>query len=387
MGFHVASYESIKQGEVTDVYFERVVKALESKEINPLVSMEVIASSLPREAPWAVFTGLEEALGVLEGLPVTVRAIEEGHIFRSEEPVLSVTGRYLDFAVFETALLGFLCQASGIATTAARCKKAAGGRSVISFGARRMHPAIAPMIERNAFVGGCDGVAVVESARQLGEEPSGTMSHSLILCAQDERTAYELFDEAMGPEVKRIALVDTFQDEKFGALYAAEVLGDRLYGIRLDTPGSRRGDFLKIMKEVRWELDIRGYEHVRIFISGDMDEYRILEFNSVADAYGVGTYISNSPVVNFAMDIVEIEGRPISKRGKASGLKQLWICPVDGERVIALSSSGSCSCRSCGQEMEPALRESYAEGRSSFPDRAPRQIRAKVLEQLAAVDL
>lgn len=387
MSFHVASYESVKQGKVTDVYFERAVKALESKGINPLVSMEIRAYSLPRERPWAVFTGLEEALGLLEGLPVTVRAMEEGHIFRPGEPVLSVTGRYLDFAVFETALLGFLCQASGIATTAARCKKAAGGRSVTSFGARRMHPAIAPMIERNAFLGGCDGVAVVESARQLGEEPSGTMSHSLILCAQDERTAYELFDEAMGPEVRRIALVDTFQDEKFGALHAAEVLGDRLYGVRLDTPGSRRGDFLKIMEEVRWELDIRGYGHVKMFISGDIDEYKILEYNRIADAYGVGTYISNSPVINFAMDIIEIEGRPVSKRGKESGLKQLWVCPVDGERVIALSSSGSRNCPECGQEMEPVLRERYAEGRRFFPDPAPRQIRTKVFEQLSAVDL
>lgn len=387
MGFHVASYESIKQGKVTDVYFERVVKALELKGINPLVSMEIKASSLPLERPWAVFTGLEEALQVLEGLPVTVRAMEEGHVFRPGDPVLSVTGRYLDFAVFETALLGLLCQASGIATTAARCKKAAGGRSVISFGARRMHPAIAPMVERYALMGGCDGVAVVESARQLGEEPSGTMSHSLILCAQDERTAYEIFDEAMGPEVKRIALVDTFQDEKFGALYAAEVLGDRLYGVRLDTPGSRRGDFLKIMEEVRWELDIRGYGHVKIFVSGDIDEHKILEFNRVADAYGVGTYISNSPVVNFAMDIVEIDGRPVSKRGKLSGLKQLWTCPEDGERVIVLSSAGSCNCPFCGQEMEPVLRERYAEGRTSFPELPPRQIRAKVLEQIVAVDL
>ena len=122
------------------------------------------------------------------------------------------------------------------------------------------------MIERNAFIGGCDGVAVVESAELLGEEPSGTMAHTLILCAQDEKLAYELFDEVMAPEVKRIALVDTFQDEKFGALYAAEVLGDRLYGVRLDTPGSRRGDFLKIMQEVRWELDIRGFGNVKIFI-------------------------------------------------------------------------------------------------------------------------
>ena len=78
--------------------------------------------------------------------------------------MIVIEGVYLDWAQYETALLGLLCQASGIATKAARCKKAAGERQVISFGARRMHPAIAPMIERNAFIGGCDGVAVTKAA-------------------------------------------------------------------------------------------------------------------------------------------------------------------------------------------------------------------------------
>jgi nicotinate phosphoribosyltransferase len=387
VGFHIAPEEHIRQGKVTDVYFERVREALESSGVNPLVSMEVRASSLPREWPWAVFAGLQELLELVEGLPVTLRSMDEGKLFIAGEPVLSVTGKYLDFGVFETAMLGLLCQASGIATNAARCRKAAGGRTLISFGARRMHPALAPMIERNAFIGGCDGVAVVESAEMLGEEPSGTMSHTLILCAQDEKLAYEMFDKAMPPEVKRIALVDTFQDEKFGALYAAEVLGERLYGVRLDTPGSRRGDFLQIMKEVRWELDIRGFRDVKIFISGDIDEQKILEYNSVADAYGVGTHISNSPVINFAMDIVEIEGRPLAKRGKPSGLKQVWRCPVDGTRSTVLASSGSISCPVCAQEMEPMLVERYRDGRRLYPEEAPRDIRERVLEQLSEVAL
>lgn len=387
MAFHVAPDDHIKQGRVTDVYFERVIKSLRNRGINPLVSMEVRASGLPRDWTWSVFAGLEEAMELVEGLPVTVRSLDEGELFYPDEPVLSVTGNYLDFGVFETAILGFLCQASGIATNAARCKKAAGPRGVISFGARRMHPAIAPMIERNAFIGGCDGVAVIESAELIGEEPSGTMSHTLILCCQDERLAYEIFDESMGPEVRRIALVDTFQDEKFGALYAAEVLGDRLYAVRLDTPGSRRGDFLKIMKEVRWELDIRGYGHVRIFISGDIDEQKILAYNSMADAYGVGTYISNSPVVNFAMDIVEVDGRLLAKRGKPSGLKQLWRCPIDGARLTALARVESTTCPVCGEAMEPMLKDRYADGRRLIPDPSPRQIRERVLEQLKEVEL
>lgn len=387
MGFHVAPDDHIKQGKVTDVYFERVTQALESRGINPRVVMEVRAATLPRGWPWAVFAGLEEVMELVEGLPVTLRSLDEGTLFRAGEPVLSVTGDYLDFGLYETAILGFICQASGIATSAARCKAAAGERAVISFGARRMHPAIAPMIERNAFIGGCDGVAVVESAELIGEEPSGTMSHTLILCAQDERVAFEAFDEAMPADVKRVALVDTFQDEKFGALFAAEVLGDRLYGVRLDTPGSRRGDFLKIMEEVRWELDVRGFDHVKIFVSGNIDETRILEYNPVADAYGVGTHISNSPVVNFSMDIVELNGRLLAKRGKESGVKQLWVCPGCGDRRTALEGEQAPACRSCEGAMEALLRERFAGGEALMPNPAPREIRSRVLEQLSSVEL
>ena len=313
--------------------------------------------------------------------------MDEGELFGPGEPVLSVRGRYLDFGVFETAMLGLVCQASGIATSASRCKLAAGDRTVISFGARRMHPTLAPMIERNAFIGGCDGVAVVESAELLGEPASGTMSHTLILCTQDERLAYQLFDESMPPEVARVALVDTFQDEKFGALFAAEVLGDRLAAVRLDTPGSRRGDFLKIMEEVRWELDIRGYGHVKLFISGDLDEYKILEYNKVADAYGVGTHISNSPVVNFAMDIVQIEGVPLAKRGKESGLKQVWRCSADRSRVRTLAGVQAVNCPECGAEMEPLLKDRYADGRALLPVPTPRELRSIVLANLKTVDL
>lgn len=385
--FQVASDEQIRQGRVTDVYFERVIESLRSRGINPMVSMEVRASGLPQGREWSVFTGLEEALELTSGLPVNVRAFDEGELFAAGEPVFSVSGRYLDFGVFETALLGFLCQASGVATTAARCRKAAGERTLISFGARRMHPAIAPMIERNAYVGGCDGVAVVESAKRLGIEPSGTMSHTLILCARDEKLAYELFDEAMGPQVQRIALIDTFQDEKFGALYAARVLGDRLFAVRLDTPGSRRGDFLEIMREVRWELDIRGFGHVGIFLSGDIDEYKILEYNEMAFGYGVGTHISNSPVINFAMDIVEIEGQPLSKRGKTSGLKQVYRCAADGARLTLLDRAERPACPVCDGAMEPLLKERLREGERLAADPPPSEIRSRVVGRLGEVAL
>src|SRR5438034_11729273 len=125
--------------------------------------------------PSAIYTlSLHDALPILlEGVPVTVRAMDEGTLFGPYQPVLTLDGTYVEWARYETALLGLICQASGIATKAARCKKAAGERQVISFGARRMHPTIAPMIERNAFIGGCDGVAVTKSAELIDADPMG----------------------------------------------------------------------------------------------------------------------------------------------------------------------------------------------------------------------
>ncbi len=380
--FHISPADHIKQGKVTDVYFERVKASLRKRGINPVVTMEVRASSLPGKWNWAVFAGLEELLHLVEGLPVSMCALDEGTFFKAGEPVLSITGRYLDFGVFETAILGLICQASGIATNAARCKRAAGERLLISFGARRMHPAIAPMIERNAFIGGCDGVAVIESAELINEPAWGTMSHSLILCARDEKIAFEAFDQAVDPAVKRVALVDTFQDEKFGAVNAAKILGNKLFAVRLDTPGSRRGDFLQILKEVRWELDIRGFKDVKIFVSGGLDEDKINELNPCADAYGVGTHISNSPVVNFSMDIVEVDGEPLAKRGKESGAKQLWVCDNCGQRFQTLMKEDKVRCDLCGGPTRGLLVEYIKDGKIAKNVPTPQEIRSFVLRQL-----
>lgn len=384
--FHIASPQDILDGRVTDVYFTNVVKALRHLQLNPRVAAEIRAGSLPPDWEWAVFAGLEEALRLLEGRPVDVYALPEGTLFQPEETVFLVEGNYQDFAVLETALLGFLCQASGVATKAARCRLAAGDRLVISFGARRMHPAITPMIERNAFIGGCDGVAVVASAELIGERPLGTMSHSLLLCVGDEVKAYQAFDATAEPYIRRVALVDTYQDEKFGALTAVEALGERLFAVRLDTPSSRRGDFLKIIREVRWELDLRGYKEVRIFLSGGLDEYDILRYNPYADAYGVGTSISNAPVVDYSLDIVEVEGRPRAKRGKMSGKKQVLRCRSCGSSRLVPWEEEPQRCE-CGEPMEPYLRKFLEQGRLLEELPTPQKMRRYVLDQLEGREL
>uniref|UniRef100_A0A7C4AK64 nicotinate phosphoribosyltransferase n=1 Tax=Thermodesulfovibrio aggregans TaxID=86166 RepID=A0A7C4AK64_9BACT len=381
--FHIANYDEIIKGKVTDVYFERTLKILKQKGINPSVKAEVVAKSFPAEWRWAVFAGLHEALELLKNLPVKVRAIPEGSIFYPFEPVIEIEGRYQDFCIYETALLGFLCQATGIATKAARLRRLAQDKIIISFGARRMHPAIAPMIERAAYIGGCDGVATVIAAELTGLKPSGTMPHALILCMGSTVDAARAFDEVIEKDVPRIVLIDTFQDEKFECINVAMAMGEKIFGVRFDTPSSRKGNFYQLLKECRWELDIRGFKNIKIFVSGGIDEEHILQLNEVVDGYGIGTAISNAPTIDFSLDIVEIEGRQIAKRGKLSGSKKVFRCNkcLKGEVVFYNEELELKEC-SCGGMFQEILKPvNYDE----IP--TVHEIRTKVLEQIRNIIL
>lgn len=383
---HTITWKEVKDGLVTDIYFERTKKILEAKGIDSYVRAELKANSLPSSWPWAVLAGVEECAEVLKDLPVDVRMMKEGTIFDPRQPIMEISGKYLDFGQYETTILGLICQASGIATMAARCKKAAGKKEVISFGTRRMHPTIAPLIERNAYIGGCDDVSVGLGAKLIEKEPVGTMPHALVLLMGDTVKATKAFDEVIEPGVRRVSLIDTFNDEKVEAINVASELGDKLYAVRLDTPRSRRGDFLEIMKEVRWELDLRGYSGVKLFLSGGIDEMDIKRYNVAADAYGVGTVISNAPVVDFSMDIIEVDGHPLAKRGKMSGRKKVFRCKECLKaRVCAWKeSSGRCLC---GGVEEEALVPFISKGHLEYPLPKPSQIREFVLSQLKKVEL
>jgi len=196
------------------------------------------------------------------------------------------------------------------------------------------------------------------------------------------------FHEVVDAKVRRVALVDTLQDEKFEAIRVAEALGKDLYAVRLDTPSSRRGDFFRILQEVRWELDLRGFQHVRIIASGGVDEYEILALNPVADAYGVGTSIASAPVLNFALDIMEIEGRPMAKRGKWSGAKDVLRCRACRTTVVVPAGQrpAPCACGG-GGGWEPLLKPLLRDGRLARDLPPPRTIRDHVLEQLTHVSL
>lgn len=377
--------EEIRRGDTTDVYFPRTMAALRSRgRDRARVVMEGYVKRFPAGWDYAVFSGMDEMLSLLAGRSLNVRAMPEGTLFYPGEPVYEIEGPYGEFCELETAMLGMLCQASGIATRAARLKRAAGDRAVMSFGARRMHPAISTMIDRNAFVGGADGVSSVRSAQFLGEPPSGTMPHALVLMLGDTVEAMRAFDETADPGVPRVCLVDTLQDEKFETLRVAEAMGEKLAAVRLDTPSSRRGDIRRILQEVRWELDLRGFRHVRLLVSGGLGEDDVAALRDVADGFGIGTYLSNAPTVDFSQDLVEIEGAPFAKRGKWSGAKRPVRCPACGARrtVPARLAEAPVSCAGCGAGAEPLFVEAIREGRLLAEPLPPRALRERVLGQV-----
>ncbi len=379
--FHIASPEEIKEGKITDVYFLRTVEILRAKGINKRVVAEVWAKDLPNDWSWAVLVGVEECAYLLKDLEVKVNCLEEGTIFHPYEPMLEIEGNYVELAPFETAILGLLCQASGIATAAARYRQKAGDKIVASFGARRMHPAISPMIERGAFIGGCNGVSVIKSAELIEADPMGTMPHALILVMGDTVSATQAFNEVISKDIPLVSLIDTFNDEKFEALRVAEALGEKLFAVRLDTPGSRRGNFYEILREVRWELNLRGFKGVKLFVSGGIEEEDVLKLNPIVDGYGVGTSISAAPVIDFSMDIVEIEGSPLAKRGKISGRKRLLRCPgcFSAKVIPKDEAEGNCEC---GEEFVTLLKPLLEGRRLQRELLPPSKIREWVLTQL-----
>ncbi len=386
--FFSANDEDIHNGLTTDVYFQRTEEILKARGLLQVpTKAEFTVSSLPEGWPWAVLCGTEEMVRIFEGRQVDLYALPEGTLFtpRSRKgvrlPVARLEGPYGQYCSLETPALGFICYATGVATMSARCKLAAGGRPLLSFGVRRMHPAMAPVIDRSSYIGGCDGVSSLKGAELVGRPASGTMPHALVIMIGDQREAFRAYGEVIDLSVPRVAITDTFWDEKVEALMAAEEMPG-LQAVRLDTPGSRRGSMVDIVREVRWELDLHGHPDIGIFVSGGLDEAKVRELAAAGvSGFGVGTAISNAPTVDFALDIMEKEGRPVSKRGKFSGRKFVFRCPDCLEFEVSLDRDAPPLC-SCGQEMQWAEVKVLEGGKRLVPEEPAEEIRCRVLRQL-----
>ncbi len=314
----------ILSGDSADVYFARAESILDREGLDPIVTMEIFGRQ------HAVLCGIDEARNLLghvlascDPAETHLEALDDGDTIEPKEVVLRIQARYRQFGLYETAVLGMLAQSTGWATASRECVEAAAPDPVISFGARHIHPDITDVLDYAAIVGGCVGASTPAGARLAGLAPTGTMPHSLVLIFGDTVEAALAFDRHIGPEVPRIVLVDTFKDEAEEALRVAGALGDRLYGIRLDTPSERGRVTADLVHEIRARLDQAGFKHVKITVSGGLNPERIAYFKGAGapvDSYAVGSYISGATPIDFTGDIKEIDGRPIAKRGRIPGL-------------------------------------------------------------------
>lgn len=313
-----ATHEEILAGATADIYFIRAQEILHfvSKE-DTMVTADVFAGKA------GVFCGIKEVCGLLQKKNVDIWALDEGEEFEQKEIVLRIRGCYSEFIAYETAILGMLASSSGWATAARHCKKVAGNKKVFCFGARHVHPAVAPVMERAAIVGGVDGCSCILGAKLLGLKPIGTLPHSVMLIIGDTVEGALAYDRIMPSEESRIVLVDTFKDEAEETLRVADALRERLSGVRLDTPSERGGVTPGLVSEIRAKLNQAGYPHVKLLASGGINVERMPALIEAGiDFFGVGSFISRAPALDMTMDLKEIEGKPVAKRGRIPGIAE-----------------------------------------------------------------
>ncbi len=308
-------------GETANIHLQRALTALRNEGINPPVTMEFY----PRA--WGVLCGVKEARALLaKVLPEAgseVWALEEGETVDAREVVLRVKAPYGSFGLYETAITGILSSCTGWASAARQCAEAAKGIPVVSLAAKYSHPAIAGIVDYAAVIGGCVSCSSALGAKLSGVTPSGNMPYSLPILMGDTVKAIQSFDRHMPQEVPRVALIDTFKDEAEEALNVARALKEKLRGVWVSTARERGGVTPDLVKELRGRLDQAGFRHVELWVSGGITPERIREFtesSAPVNGFGVGAYICRAGPVEFVADIQEVEGKPVSRRGRIPGI-------------------------------------------------------------------
>jgi nicotinate phosphoribosyltransferase len=331
----------------TDFYELTMAQAYFQQGMNETGYFEVFVRHLPPHWGFFVMAGLPEVQSYLRGfrfsgsdiaylrslgvfgedfleylsglkLEVRLRALPEGTIFFPNEPLMEVSGPILHAQLLETYLLNILGFSIIEATLAARIVIAAQGIPVIDFGLRRCQGPISSLrAARGAQIAGFAATSNVFAARRLGLPPSGTMAHSFIEAYSSEGQAFRSYAEIYG--ARAILLVDTYDSLK-GIKTAARVAkdfltrGTRIRGIRLDS-----GDLVELSRFARACFKSEGVEFLRIFASGDLDEFRIaelLEAGAEIDGFGVGTRFTvsqHAPAIGIVYKIAQYGDRPLHK--------------------------------------------------------------------------
>jgi nicotinate phosphoribosyltransferase len=285
----------------------------------------------------SVLGGIDEAIAVLklctDWEALEVHALYEGDEIAPMETVMTIEGDYSLFAHLETVYLGCLARRSLIMRNVRAVVEAARGKPILFFPARHDHWLVQTGDGWAAHVAGAIGVSTDAQASWWGGRGVGTVPHGLIAAfGGDSVAAAQAFAERFGDEMNVTVLVDFENDSARTALEVADALGDRLWGVRLDTSErmvdralwDRMGEFSptgvnpELVRLVREALDDAGHQRVQIVVSGGFDAAKIRQFEQLGapvDAYGVGSSLVRGEN-DFTADVVRLEGRPTAKAGR-----------------------------------------------------------------------
>ena len=330
--------EKMRAGWYTDAYFNHARATLIEDGRRPHVVMQVFQ----KNQSW--LGGMDEAIAILklcahESDGLEIRALYDGDRIEPWETVMTIEGDYTAFAHLETVYLGTLARRTLITTNVVHVLEAANGKPIIFMPARHDHHRVQTGDGYAAFVAGKIvgaeiGVTTDEQASWWGGRGIGTVPHSLIASyGGDTVLAARTFADWASPETNVTVLVDFENDSVRTALEVADALGDRLWGVRLDTSESlvdrslwtELGDFRptgvneRLVWKVRNALDGAGHERVRIVASGGFTAEKIRDFEEQGvpvDAYGVGSSLIRGSN-DFTADVVVTDGKPSGKVGRS----------------------------------------------------------------------
>jgi nicotinate phosphoribosyltransferase len=325
--------EKMREGYYTDVYFNHARETLLRDGRHPRVVMQVFQKQR------AVLGGMDEAIAILKLCSddwdeLTVHALYDGDEISPWETVMTIEGDYTLFAHLETCYLGVLARRTLISTNVRRVVEAARGKPILFFPARHDHHRVQTGDGYAAHVAGAIGVSTDAQASWWGGRGIGTVPHALIATyGGNTALAATKFAESASPDVNVVVLVDFDNDSVRTSLEVARAMGDRLWGVRLDTSRTlvdrslwnEMGDYdprgvnERLVRKVRDALDENGFERVKIVVSGGFDVDRIREFEAKSvpvDSYGVGSSLIRGDN-DFTADIVLTDGLPSAKVGRA----------------------------------------------------------------------
>ncbi len=324
--------DKIREGHYTDAYFNLTRQLLVELGHRPAVTVQVFQKHV------SVLGGIDEAIAVLKlcsddwgGLDV--HALHEADEIEPWEPVLQIEGDYALFAHLETVYLGVLTRRTRIMRNVREVVDAANGKPILFFPARHDHWLVQTGDGWAAHVAGAIGVSTDAQASWWGGRGVGTVPHGLIAAfGGDTVAAARAWADRFADEMNVTVLVDFENDSVRTALEVADALGDRLWGIRLDTSELMvdrtlwpdMGDFkptgvnIELVERVRAALDGAGHGHVHIVVSGGFDSDKIRSFEKAGapvDAYGVGSSLVQG-ANDFTADVVRLDGRDCAKAGR-----------------------------------------------------------------------